>query len=165
MNFVIQTIWLENFGQNNDTKIYWNDDWWKNNVIDGSWDHDVITDCKNNFTEVCNVNLWKVQIKETVTYAFLKKGAAISESCLFGAWILKLETLMSTYSAWHRQNKFSLPSFPASVNVQKFWSILHGYFSRFLNCTNGTKSRNASQIGIKATFSPSRIKNVLVIDQ
>ena len=25
-------------------------------------------------------------------------------------------------------------------------TLLHGCFSRFLNCTNGTKSRNASQI-------------------
>ena len=25
-------------------------------------------------------------------------------------------------------------------------TILHGCFSRFLNCTNGTKSRNASQL-------------------
>ena len=25
-------------------------------------------------------------------------------------------------------------------------TLFHGYFSRFLNCTNGTKSRNASHI-------------------
>ena len=25
-------------------------------------------------------------------------------------------------------------------------TLLHGYFSRFLNCTNGTKSRNASHL-------------------
>ena len=27
-------------------------------------------------------------------------------------------------------------------------TLLHGYFSRFLNCTNGTKSRNAQHLAI-----------------
>ena len=50
--------------------MYCNDDWWKNNVIDASWDHDVITDCKSKFMEVYNVNTLKVQIEETVTDVF-----------------------------------------------------------------------------------------------
>ena len=34
-------------------------------------------------------------------------------------------------------------------------TVLHGCFSRFLNCTNGTKSRNASQIFIHKLFNIS----------
>ena len=33
--------------------------------------------------------------------------------------------------------------------VLLFVTILHGCFSRFLNCTNGTKSPNASHIFLK----------------
>ena len=32
-------------------------------------------------------------------------------------------------------------------------TLLHGYFSRFLNCTNGTKSRNAPHLLMKKGFS------------
>ena len=32
-----------------------------------------------------------------------------------------------------------------SVTFSKV-TLLHGYFSRFLNCTNGTKSRNVSHV-------------------
>ena len=31
-------------------------------------------------------------------------------------------------------------------------ALLRGYFSRFLNCTNGTKSRNASQLNKYANY-------------
>ena len=36
-----------------------------------------------------------------------------------------------------------------SVTLLKV-TLLHGYFSRFLNCRTGTKSRNASHIFVTA---------------
>ena len=38
-----------------------------------------------------------------------------------------------------------------SVNFTKINILLHGCFSRFLNCTNAPKSRNASQMSIMDT--------------
>ena len=35
-------------------------------------------------------------------------------------------------------------------------TLLHGCFSRFLNCTNATKSRNASRISFLREKSPAR---------
>ena len=62
------------------------------------------------------------------------------------------------------QKKEKLPLMISSPNV--VWlkpatllklTLLHGCFSRFLNCTNATKSRNASQMWLNSQFPASLI--------
>ena len=39
------------------------------------------------------------------------------------------------------------------VKLQAFLTLLHGYFSRFLNCTNGTKLRKTSHMLVQILHS------------
>ena len=50
----------------------------------------------------------------------------------------------STYAKCSKKLTF-LTSWHARLSDCKKLTLLHGCFSRFLNCTNGTKSRNAPQ--------------------
>ena len=53
---------------------------------------------------------------------------------------------MMPHTIWyHLQNLEHVKSTHRRVLILKL-TLLHGFFSSFLNCTNGTKLRNASQI-------------------
>ena len=65
-------------------------------------------------------------------------------------WKRKFETLCAI---WHRSNSqqnvkniHGAVFFSVKLQALLIVTLLHGCFSRFLDCTNGTKSRNASHL-------------------
>ena len=82
------------------------------------------------------------------------------KGCIGMKWVLprlivtlvQFGTICTILKSEKHQSRSVTFSKVAVFNLQKV-TLVHGCFSRFLNCTNGTKSRNASQIFISSFYS------------
>ena len=103
--------------------------------------------------------LWGENVTKDLPCTFSSNVAGLHLFCCMSTWsgMGRFARFGAIYSVWGLGGVVFGGWGGGSLTSGKVAGVLHGCFSRFLNCTNDTKSRKASQsVNLTSIFTASR---------